>query len=69
MHLNVADRNAGKALFHELRAAGTIGKNAEHFLLGNRNVGLVEGAHLHQVANHGNGVFPHNEVGSHFLHV
>ena len=69
MNLDIADRNASKALFHEFRVASAVGQDVQHFLLSNRHVGLVKGAYLHKVTNHSNGVFPHNEVSRHFLHV
>ena len=43
-------------------------QNIEYLSFGGGNVGLVEGAHLHEIAAHGDGVFPHDEMLSQFFH-
>ena len=43
-------------------------QNVEHGGLRGCHVGLVEGAHAHEVAAHGDGVLPHDEVLGQLLH-
>ena len=37
-------------------------QDLQHLGLGGGHVGLVEGAHAHEIAAHGDGVLPHDEV-------
>ena len=61
-HLDRTDRNVADAVFAEIAFGLPVLQDLEHFFLRNRHVGLIERAHLHQKAQHGDGVLPHHEV-------
>ena len=49
-------------VFDEVGIGLAVAQDAEHRLLGRRHVGLIERAHVHEVAAHRDGVFPHDEM-------
>ena len=67
IRLGIADIRANHHLLDEVRCGQRSLQHLEHLLLGGGHVWLVEGAHLHEVAAQGCGVFPHDEMFRQFI--
>ena len=67
-HLDLAHVDAAEGFLHEIRRHMPIAQDVEHRRLRRRHIGLVERAHAHEIAAHGDGVFPHHEVFGQLMH-
>ena len=61
-HLHLAHVHLAKEVLHEVGRGLAVAQDVEHRGLRRRHIGLVERAHAHEVAAHGDGVLPHHEV-------
>ena len=61
-HFHLAHVHLVDEIRHEVGLGLALLEDVEHHGLRRRHVGLVEGADLHEVAAHRDGVFPHHEV-------
>ena len=67
-HLHLAHVHVVDEVLHVVRLRLAVAQDVEHRGLGRRHVGLVERAHLHEVAAHGDGVLPHDEMLGQLVH-